>query len=125
MAKTDFKTIDEYHNTFSGETLKRLQTIRSLVHKIAPEAVEMISYQIPAFKLGAKYYLIYYAAFPKHISISSPWSLALLKEFEADLKDLKVSKSAIQFPLDKPLPTDLITRILKFRIKEYEHKLKK
>lgn len=124
MAKTDFKTIDEYHATFSGEALERMNTIRKMVHQIAPEAEEVISYQIPAFKIGPKFHLIYYCAFAKHLSISSPWSEALLKEFEADLKGRKVSKSVIQLPLDKELPTDLIERILKFRKAEFEQKIK-
>lgn len=122
MAKTDFKSIDEYHKTFTGDTLKRLQTIRELAHKVAPDALEVISYQIPAFKLGDKFHLIYYCAFPKHITISSPWSEIFLKEFEKDLKEMKVSKSAIQFPHQKPLPVDLIKRILIFRKKEFETK---
>ncbi|MDL5511146.1 DUF1801 domain-containing protein [Arenibacter sp. M-2] len=122
MAKTDYKTIDEYHRVFAGDTLKRMQTIRELVHEVAPESQEVISYQIPAFKLGDKYHLIYYCAFSKHLTISSPWSEAMLKKFEVELKDYKVSKSAIQLPLDKPLPIDLIKRILKFRKKEFENK---
>jgi len=122
MAKTDYKSIDEYHKAFKGDTLKRMQIIRELVHKIAPEAKEVISYQIPAFKIGDKFHLIYYCAFPKHISISSPWTEAMLKEFDKDLKGMKVSKSAIQFPHDKPLPTDLIKRILNFRKTEYAKK---
>jgi uncharacterized protein YdhG (YjbR/CyaY superfamily) len=125
MAKTDFKSIDEYHENFSDEALERMNTIRALVHKIAPDAQEVISYQIPAFKIDQKIYLIYYCAFAKHISISSPWSEAFLKEFEQDLKGMKVSKSVIQFPLDEKLPITLITRILKFRKKESEQKLKK
>lgn len=122
MAKTDFKSIDEYHSTFEGEALKRLQTIRELVHNIAPEAAEIISYQIPAFKIGPKAHLIYYCGFAKHVSISNPWSQALLEEFETELKNYKVSKSVIQFPHDKELPVDFITRILKFRKKEIEMK---
>lgn len=124
MAKTDFKTIDEYHKTFTGDILKRMQAIRELVHKVAPEAEEVISYQIPAFKMGEKSYLIYYCAFPKHLTLSSPWSEAMLGEFEEDLKGMKVSKSAIQFPHDKPLPLDLVKRILKFRKAEFEAKKK-
>jgi len=124
MAKTDYKTIEEYHKVFSGDTLKRMQTIRELVHKVAPEVEEVISYQIPAFKLGDKYHLIYYCAFPKHLTISSPWSEAMLKEFEVELKDYKVSKSAIQLPLGKPLPLDLIKRILEFRKKDFEARKK-
>lgn len=120
MAKTDFKTIDEYHQKFSGDALQRMQTIRELVHKIAPEAKEVISYQIPAFKMGSKFHLIYYSAYTHHITISSVWSHALLNEFAADLQGMKVSKSAIQLPLNKPLPLDLIAKILQFRKAEFE-----
>jgi uncharacterized protein YdhG (YjbR/CyaY superfamily) len=118
MAKTYYKTIDDYHAVFSGQALERMQLIRELIHKIAPNAVEVISYQIPAFKLGEKFHLIYYCAFAKHITISSPWTEAMLSAFADDLKSYKVSKSAIQFPLDKPLPVTLIEKILKFRLSE-------
>lgn len=122
MAKTNYKTIDEYHKAFSGDTLKRMEAIRALVHKVAPGVEEVISYQIPAFKDGVKYTLIYYCAFSKHITLSSPWSEEMLKEFEGELQNYKVSKSAIQLPNDKPLPLDFIKRILQFRKKELENK---
>lgn len=121
MAKTDFKTIDAYHSTFSGESLERMQAIRKLIHEVAPEAEELISYQIPAFKIG-KQFLIYYCAFDKHLSISHPWSQALLQAFEPELKGLKVSKSVIQFPHTDELPLDFIKRILQFRKKEISNK---
>lgn len=121
MAKTDFKTIDEFHSNFSGESLERMQAIRALIHEVAPEAKEVISYQIPAFKIG-KQFLIYYCAFKQHLSISHPWSQALLQAFEAELKDLKVSKSVIQFPHAHKLPLDFIKRLLKFRKKEIDNK---
>jgi uncharacterized protein YdhG (YjbR/CyaY superfamily) len=123
MAKTDFKTIDEYQAEFSVEIQKRMETIRSIIHKVAPEVEEAISYQIPCFKY--KGYLIYYSAYPNHISISNPFSDALLKKFEKELKEYKVSKSAIQFPNTEALPTDLIKDIIKFRKMENEAKDKK
>ncbi len=116
MAKTDFKTIDEYHNNFSGETLERMETIRNIVKKAAPDAEEIISYQIPAFKYHG--YLVYYSAYKSHISLSSPWRAALLAAFKTDLAKYNVSKSAIQFPNDEPLPTTLIKKIVQFRMKE-------
>lgn len=121
MAKTDFKTIDEYQSTFSGESLERMQAVRALIHEVAPEAEEVISYQIPAFKIG-KQFLIYYCAFKQHLSISHPWSQALLQAFEPELKGLKVSKSVIQFPHADELPLDFIKRILQFRKKEIDDK---
>lgn len=117
MAKTDYQTIDEYHAAFPAPVQKRLQAIRDLVHQAAPEATEVISYQIPAFKLDKKF-LIYYAAFTKHLTLSSPWSAAFLQHFAPQLQGMKVSKSVIQFPLDQPLPLNFIRDILVFRKSE-------
>lgn len=122
MAKTNYQTIDEYHQEFAGETLARMQSIRKLIHQSVPEVEEVISYQIPCFKYQG--YLIYYAAFPKHISLSHPFSDAFWKEFEADLKGYKTSKSVIQFPLDQPMPKQFIKRIIAFRKKENEEQAK-
>ena len=83
---------------------------------------EPISYQIPCFKYNG--YLVYYAGFPNHISLSNPFSAEFLKEFESDLKNYKVSKSVIQFPNEDNLPIDMITKMIKFRKKENEQKLK-
>lgn len=113
MAKTDYKTIDEYHNAFPAEVQERMQTIREIIHDVVPEAEEVISYQIPCFKY--KGYLIYYSAYAKHISLSHPWSDALLKKFEKELKDYKVSKSAIQIPNNEDLPLDFIKNLVRFR----------
>lgn len=118
MAKTNYQSIDEYHQAFSGESLARMQTIRKIIHDVAPEAEESISYQIPCFKY--KGYLIYYCAFPKHISLSHPYSNAFWEHFKADLAGYKTSKSAIQIPMDKPLPEALIKRIISFRKEENE-----
>jgi uncharacterized protein YdhG (YjbR/CyaY superfamily) len=71
MAKTNYQTIDEYHQVFKGETLDRMQTIRKIVIDTVPGVDESISYQIPCFKYHG--YLIYYCAFPKHISLSHPY----------------------------------------------------
>ena len=117
MAKTDYKSIDGYHKVFPKEIQDRMQSIREVVHQIAPEAEEVISYQIPAFKIGKKY-LIYYSAYAKHISLANPWSEAFLKTFAKDLVGLKVTKSVIQFPNDRPLPLNFIERIVKYRKKE-------
>lgn len=122
MAKTDFQTIDEYQVGFSKEIQERMETIRGIIHKVVPEVEEAISYQIPCFKYQG--YLIYYAGFPNHISLSNPFSAEFLKEFESDLKNYKVSKSVIQFPNDENLPTTLITKMIKFRKQENEQKSK-
>lgn len=119
MAKVEYKDIDHYHAAFPDEIRQRLQTVRELIHRIAPEAKEVISYSIPALKIDKKF-LIYYCAFAKHLTISNPWSQELLAEFESELKSYKISKAAIQFPHNKPLPLDLIERIIRFRKKEVD-----
>ncbi len=117
MAKTDYQSIDEYQNTFPEDAQQRMQQIRKLIKEVAPEAEEVISYQIPAFKIGKKF-LIYYSAYAKHISLSSPWSEAFLKNFDTELSGLTVTKSAIQLPNVKPLPIALINQIVAFRKNE-------
>ncbi len=119
MAKTDFKTIDDYQVAFPAAVQQRMQQIREIITELAPEAEEVISYQIPAFRQG-KHFLMYYSAYKKHISLSSPWSSAFLQAFETSLKPFKVSKSAIQIPHDIPLPASLIRRIVQFRKQEIE-----
>ena len=120
MAKTNYQTVDEYHQAFSGELLARMQTIRKIIHDVVPDAIECISYQIPCFKYHG--YLIYYCAFPKHISLSHPFSEAFWEHFKADLVGYKTSKSVIQIPMDKPLPELLINNIVAFRKAENEEK---
>ncbi|MFC7522914.1 iron chaperone [Parapedobacter sp. GCM10030251] len=122
MAKTNYQSIDQYHQAFSGESLARMQIIRKIIHEVVPDAEESISYQIPCFKY--KGYLIYYCAFPKHISLSHPYSDAFWEHFKADLAGYKTSKSVIQIPTDKPLPEKLIKKIIAFRKKENEEKAK-
>jgi uncharacterized protein YdhG (YjbR/CyaY superfamily) len=120
MAKTDFKTVDEYHSIFPAEVVERLETIRGIIKKAAPDAEEVISYQIPAYKYFG--FLIYYSAYKSHISLSYPFSAALLAEFKTELAKYAVSKSAIQFPNNQPLPTALIKKIVQFRMKENKEK---
>ncbi|HKG06516.1 MAG TPA: DUF1801 domain-containing protein [Pedobacter sp.] len=120
MAKTDYQSINDYHQTFSGEALARMETIRKIIHDVVPGAEETISYQIPCFKYNG--YLIYYCAFPNHISLSNPFSAAFWEHFKADLEGYKTSKAVIQFPANKPLPEQLIKEIIAFRKKENEEK---
>jgi uncharacterized protein YdhG (YjbR/CyaY superfamily) len=116
MAKTDYKSIDQYHAVFPADIAGRMQKIRKTVHKFVPDVEETISYQIPCFKYNG--YLIYYSAYANHISLSYPFSRELLANFKEDLKKYKVSKSAIQFPHANELPLDLISGIIEFRKKE-------
>jgi len=115
-----FKTVDEYVSTFPASTKKILQAVRKTIKAAAPQAEDVISYNMPAVKQNG--ILVYYAAYENHIGFyptSSP-----IKVFEKQLSDYKFSKGAIQFPIDKPMPLDLITKIVKYRLKETQEKQK-
>lgn len=111
---TKFKTVDEYLSAFPATTQKLLQEVRQAIKKAAPKAEEMISYNMPAFKFHGA--LVYYAAYKNHIGFY-PTSSGI-RVFKEELKNYKTSKGAIQFPVDKPIPLNLISRIVKFRAKE-------
>lgn len=106
--------IDEYIATFPKETQKMLEQLRTLIHKIAPQANEVISYGMPAFKL--KGMLLWFAAYSKHIGFYPKASG--IEAFKKELSIYKRAKGSVQFPLDKSLPLGLITKMVKFRVKE-------
>src|SRR5436309_14132518 len=116
MAATrkQFKTIDEYIETFPEEVRTILEKMRRTIRKAAPEAEEAISYQIPTFKLNGD--LVYFAAFKKHIGFF-PTSSGI-SAFKNELSKYKTSRGTAQFPLDQPIPYDLVMRIVLFRKKE-------
>ena len=112
--KKGFKNIDEYILTFPKNIQTILQELRQTIRDAAPEAKEAISYQIPTFKLNGN--LVHFAAFKDHISFF-PTSSGV-KAFQKDLSIHETSKGTIRFPLDKPIPLDLVKQIVKFRVKE-------
>jgi uncharacterized protein YdhG (YjbR/CyaY superfamily) len=113
--QTAAKDIDEYIAGFPIDVQERLQKIRMTIRKAAPEAEEKISYQIPTFTLKGKY-LIYFAAFQKHIGLyPAPRGI---EKFKKELSLYEGGKGTVRFPLDKPIPFGLIQRIVKFRVKE-------
>lgn len=114
-------TIDQYFSVFPEETIKRMQELRDLIHKLAPEVKESISYSMPAFKLNNSA-LVYFAGYKNHIGLYPTPSG--IEEFQKDFSNYKTGKGSIQFPLDQPMPWDLITRIVKFRINETAGKAK-
>lgn len=105
------KNVDEYISGFPADVQNILKKVRATIRKAAPKAEESISYQIPAYKLNGV--LIYFAAFKKHVSVYPAPREA--KEFKKELAGYKGGKGTVQFPLDKPIPYDLITRIVKYR----------
>ncbi len=106
--------IDEYIAAFPKDVQKTLQQLRITIQKAAPKAEEVISYQMPAFK--QKGVLVYFAAYKNHIGFY-PTSSGI-RVFKDEISGYKNSKGAVQFPIDKPLPIQLISKMVKFRVKE-------
>jgi len=108
-------SIDEYIAGFPKETQKILKQVRAIIKNTARNAEETISYAIPAFTLN-KTYLVYFAGYKNHVSLyPAPTGNGA---FEKEISDYKSGKGTVQFPLDKQLPVNLITKIVKFRMKE-------
>lgn len=116
--KSTIKSIDEYILQFPKEVQDVLQDLRNVIKESAPEAVEKISYQMPAFALHGN--LVYFAVNKNHIGFY-PTSSGIAA-FKHKLTDYKSSKGAVQFPKDQPLPYDLISEIVKFRVTENRNK---
>jgi uncharacterized protein YdhG (YjbR/CyaY superfamily) len=114
VSKKTFKTIDEYIALFSKDVRNILEALRKAIRDVAPQAEEGISYQIPTYKLNGN--LVHFAAFKDHISFF-PTSSGI-EAFKVKLKSYKTSKGTIRFPLDEPIPFDLIEEIVRFRVKE-------
>lgn len=109
------KDIDEYIATFPKEVQEILEKIRTTIRNAAPGAEEKISYQIPTFTLNGSY-LIYFAAHKKHIGLY-PVSVGKA-EFDDELSPYIAGKGTAKFPLDEPIPFDLISKIVKLKVKE-------
>src|SRR6516164_2534330 len=113
MAKTDFESIDEYVAAQPKAVQTVLQRVRSTIRKAIPEAVESISYQIPAYKLSGRV-VVYFAGWKEHFSLY-PAIGGLVAAFQDDLKPYTVTKGTIRFSLSQPVPVKLIGRIARFR----------
>lgn len=115
MNSHTIKSIDEYLVTIHAETRPIIEKIRTLVKNLVPNGVETIKYRLPTIMLGGKN-LVHYAAFKHHIGFyPTPSGITA---FEKELKSYQTSTGSIQFPLDKPIPYDLIEKIVRFRIRE-------
>jgi uncharacterized protein YdhG (YjbR/CyaY superfamily) len=111
---TKFSTVDEYVKSLPVNIQNIFQQMRKTIHEAAPEAEEVISYQMPAFKQNG--ILVYFAAHKNHIGFY-PTSSGI-EAFREELSAYKGSKGTVQFPLDKPVPLNLVEKIVKFRVKE-------
>ena len=106
--------VDDYIAGFPKPTQKLLRQLRTTITKAAPQAEEVISYQMPAYNLYGR--LVYFAGYQKHIGFYAMPSA--IEKFKKELEDYTTSKGTVQFPLDKPLPLPLITKMIVFRAKE-------
>lgn len=115
MQKFKAANIDDYIENFPPEIQDRLMEMRNLIKAAAPDAEEVISYEMPTFKIGGRN-LVYFAAFKNHIGFY-PFPSGI-EEFREETKDYVTSTGTIQFPYDRPIPKSLVTRIVEFRLQE-------
>ena len=112
------ETVDQYIAAFPADVKKRMQQLRKTIKAGAPNADELISYQMPGYKYFGM--LVYFAAYKNHIGFY-PGAGGLL-EFYKELSSFKSAKGSVQFPHDRPIPYDMISKIVKFRVKQNEEK---
>jgi uncharacterized protein YdhG (YjbR/CyaY superfamily) len=114
IKRTTPRDMDEYISRFPKEVQIILEKIRTTIRKAAPDAKEAIKYQIPTFTLEGN--LVHFAAFTKHIGLyPAPHGIT---KFKKELSKYATAKGSVRFPLDQPIPYDLITKIVIFRVKE-------
>jgi uncharacterized protein YdhG (YjbR/CyaY superfamily) len=122
MPKTDFKSVDEYIAAQPEAVRGVLERVRSVVRKAVPDAEEVISYQMPTYKLhGGR--VLYFAAWKEHYSIYTAIP-NVVAAFKDDLAPYEIDKGTIRFPLSRPVPVRLIARIAKFRAEEVAERQK-
>lgn len=110
--------VDDYIDQFDGEVKKRLILLRALILELSPDAVESISYGMPAYKLGKKPF-VYFAGFAKHVGFYAlPTTHA---KFKSELSKYKTGKGSVQFPNDQAFPIELIKELVFFRLLEMGH----
>tara|TARA_R110002051_G_scaffold56046_9_gene104027 strand:- start:23557 stop:23913 length:357 start_codon:yes stop_codon:yes gene_type:complete len=113
--KKDLNSVDQYIDSFTLDTQEKLKTMRALIKCNVPGAIESISYGMPAYKLNNKP-LVYFGGFDKHIGFyATPTGH---QKFSKELSIYKQGKGSVQFPLNQPLPVNLITKIIIFRVLE-------
>jgi len=117
-AKVVPETVDQYIAAFPADVKKRMQQLRKTIKAGAPKADELISYQMPGYKYFGM--LVYFAGYKNHIGFY-PGAGGVL-EFYKELSSFKSAKGSVQFPHDRPIPYDIISKIVKFRVKQNEEK---
>ena len=122
MAKTDFRTVDEYLASQPSAVRAVLERVRSTIRKAVPRAEERISYQMPAYKLDGAW-VLGFAGWKEHVSLY-PFGASMLAAFGDEVKPYAASKGTLRFPLSERVPLGLIARIAKFRAAEAAAKQK-
>ena len=112
--------VDRYIENFPAEVQERLEKLRTIIREVAPGAEEGFSYQMPGYKYQGP--LVYFAGYKNHIGFYPTPSA--IEAFKKELSVYKGAKGSVQFPLDKPLPAELIRKIVKFKMKENDEKAK-
>ncbi len=112
--KNEFKSIEEYILQFSPGIQEKLQTLRSIIKESAPDAEEKISWQMPTFYYYGN--VVHFAAHKNHIGFYP--GASGIEVFKHKMLEYKASKGAVQFPFEKPLPNELISEIVKYRVAE-------
>lgn len=116
MAPRGFQRVDEYIAAQPAGSAASLELVRSAIQKALPEAEEVLSYKMPAYRLHGGV-VLYFAGWKKHYSLY-PASGRMVKAFQAELAGYEISKGTIRFPLSEPVPVNLIQRLAKFRGEE-------
>jgi uncharacterized protein YdhG (YjbR/CyaY superfamily) len=111
---TKFQTVDEYVSALPQPARDAVATLRQAIRQAAPQADEIISYNMPAFRWNG--ILVWYAAFKNHVGFYP--RVSAIAAFKTELAPYKTSKGAIRFPISEPIPISLVKKIVKFRIKE-------
>jgi uncharacterized protein YdhG (YjbR/CyaY superfamily) len=115
-SRKKYRTIEEYIALLPKEVRESMEKLRLVIKESAPEAEQKISYGLPTFDLKGKH-LVFFGAFKKHISLY-PVSSGMINAFKSELPQFQTSTGTLQFPLDKPIPYDLVKRIVELRVKE-------
>ncbi len=114
MAAARVESVEDYLARFPPPVRAKLEQLREAIRKAAPDAEEVISYQMPAYRLAGP--LVYFAGYRHHVGFYA--GAAVVAEFHAEVSKFKWSKGTVQFPLEGPLPLRLISRIVKFRVQQ-------
>jgi uncharacterized protein YdhG (YjbR/CyaY superfamily) len=112
-----YESVDEYMAGLPEGRRAVMEQIRATIRAAAPEAIEAISYNMPAFRLDGQFF-VSYEAFKRHYSLF-PWTDAMVAELGDDVKPYAVGKGTLRFPADEPIPHDLVTRIIEIRLRDF------